>query len=366
MAAAAAASCAVDASRLDEPPLTRSFLRTHHHRRYPRSHVRSPYNMTPSTQFPRTKLVTPDDSYAFFCDLFDLGSLQTNGRWVCSDAAADGAADAWKEQIEVATAARRPHRPLLMALAAPIILPLRCSFSTFEIDFLDANFAGSASMFETVHSADDWYAGEWLKGCGGGVLDSSTNVLERCERSVSNSLSNSNCLRIQLTNASPVSHHRSAGMANAALERGVTIQYCLPSATDMLQSLSYPSVVQARASEDYVQNVGTAACLGARCRVGGACFCANIDRQYSQGAVATHSHDYSTTPAGRQRLRARRIFPPHGRRIHRPIKRYTVDGVTAVTADVERHDAGRRLHDPASRAAGRHPGDALARARGHL
>ena len=58
--------------------------------------------MTPSTQFSGTKLVTPADSHAFFADLFDLGANLTGGR-----------------------------------------------FSTYEIDFLDANFAGSASMFET-------------------------------------------------------------------------------------------------------------------------------------------------------------------------------------------------------------------------
>lgn len=63
-----------------------------------------------------------------------------------------------------------------------------------------SNFQGSASMFESVTSADEWYG----------------------------------------------------GMARAALERGIAIQYCLPSATDMLQSLFYPAVVQARASADYV------------------------------------------------------------------------------------------------------------------
>ena len=114
------------------------------------------YNMTPSTAFSGTKLVVPKDSYAFFSDLFDLGGELTGGR-----------------------------------------------FALYEIDFLDANFRGSASMFETVHSADEWYA----------------------------------------------------GMANAAAERNVTIQYCLASATDILESLSLPAVVQARASPDYVNKV---------------------------------------------------------------------------------------------------------------
>lgn len=120
----------------------------------------TPYNMTESTVFSRTKLVTPADSYAFFSDLFDNGLEQTNGR-----------------------------------------------MQAYEIDFLDSNFAGSSSMFETVHSADQWYA----------------------------------------------------GMAQAAAERGVIIQYCLPSATDMLVALDLPAVVQARASPDYVNTVDNAA-----------------------------------------------------------------------------------------------------------
>lgn len=51
-------------------------------------------------------------------------------------------------------------------------------------------------------------------------------------------------------------------MARAAAERRISIQYCLPSATDMLVSLGLPSVVQARASTDYVDPVGNAAELG--------------------------------------------------------------------------------------------------------
>jgi len=35
-------------------------------------------------------------------------------------------------------------------------------------------------------------------------------------------------------------------MADAAKERNITIQYCLPSATDMLVSLLHPAVVQVR------------------------------------------------------------------------------------------------------------------------
>jgi hypothetical protein len=77
-------------------------------------------------------------------------------------------------------------------------------FGTYEIDFLDANFQGCADCFLDVNAADLWYY----------------------------------------------------GMAKAAEERNVTIQYCLPSATDMLESLSLPSVVQARASGDYARPEG--------------------------------------------------------------------------------------------------------------
>jgi hypothetical protein len=46
------------------------------------------------------------------------------------------------------------------------------------------------------------------------------------------------------------------GMATAAVERNITIQYCLPSATDMLESLSLAAVIQARASGDYARPEG--------------------------------------------------------------------------------------------------------------
>lgn len=77
-------------------------------------------------------------------------------------------------------------------------------FNTYEIDFLDANFGGCADCFKDVGAADRWYV----------------------------------------------------GMASAAEERNITIQYCLPSATDMLESLSLPSVIQARASGDYARPEG--------------------------------------------------------------------------------------------------------------
>ena len=115
--------------------------------------------MTESSVFHGTKLVTPRDSYAFFSEYFDFGSRETLGR-----------------------------------------------FTVFEIDFLDSNFQGSATMFEDVFAADTWYA----------------------------------------------------GMADAALERDISLQYCLPSATDMLQSLTLPAVVQARASADYVSEIDNA------------------------------------------------------------------------------------------------------------
>eukprot|EP00931_Biecheleriopsis_adriatica_P045516 TRINITY_DN26070_c0_g1_i1.p1 TRINITY_DN26070_c0_g1~~TRINITY_DN26070_c0_g1_i1.p1 ORF type:complete len:794 (-),score=129.52 TRINITY_DN26070_c0_g1_i1:49-2430(-) len=122
----------------------------------------SKYHMTESTAFPGTKLVTPNDSYDFFADIFDQGKDMTNGR-----------------------------------------------FSTFEIDFLDKNFQGSSSMMEDTGAADRWYA----------------------------------------------------GLAGAALERNISVQFCLPSSTDMLVSLAFPAVVQARASDDYVSTVTNVAQL---------------------------------------------------------------------------------------------------------
>ena len=50
--------------------------------------------------------------------------------------------------------------------------------------------------------------------------------------------------------------HRYKGMADAALERNISLQYCLPSATDMLESLALPAVIQARASGDYARPEG--------------------------------------------------------------------------------------------------------------
>ena len=65
------------------------------------------YRTFESTTFKGTKLVVPDDSYKFFCDYFDLGKEMTNGR-----------------------------------------------FNTFEVDFLDINFAGCADCFADVGAAD--------------------------------------------------------------------------------------------------------------------------------------------------------------------------------------------------------------------
>lgn len=37
-----------------------------------------------------------------------------------------------------------------------------------------------------------------------------------------------------------------AGMADAAFERSIALQYCLASPTDVMVALKFPSVVQAR------------------------------------------------------------------------------------------------------------------------
>ena len=117
----------------------------------------TPHRTFESSSFGGTKLPVPDDSYAFFADLFDLGVEMTGGR-----------------------------------------------FEIYEIDFLDANFAGCVACFADTTAAERWYR----------------------------------------------------GMAEAALERNISIQYCLPSATDMLAALSFPAVVQARASGDYAREEG--------------------------------------------------------------------------------------------------------------
>ena len=122
----------------------------------------------------------------------------------------------------------------------------------YEIDFLLSNFQGSASMFETVGSADEWYG----------------------------------------------------GMARAALERGIAIQYCLSSPTDMLQSLAYPAVVQARASQDYVNKVANAFGLGGSSLLMGAALVApSKDTLWTSspqpGTMSDTEHDglsYTTQP----------------------------------------------------------------------
>ena len=91
-------------------------------------------------------------------------------------------------------------------------------FNTYEIDFLHDNFRGCAGCFEDVGAADRWYR----------------------------------------------------GMADSALERNISIQYCLPSATDMLAALTLPAVVQARASGDYARPEGTTTPWGNVVTLGGA------------------------------------------------------------------------------------------------
>ena len=74
-------------------------------------------------------------------------------------------------------------------------------FVAYEMDFLGQNFRRYPLFFATMDAADIWFA----------------------------------------------------GMADAASERNLTTQYCLPSPTDsnMLVSLRFPSVTQGRASGDY-------------------------------------------------------------------------------------------------------------------
>ena len=107
----------------------------------------------------------------------------------------------------------------------------------YEIDFLDANFAGCADCFSDVHAADKWYK----------------------------------VPIISLYATCPTLPYATSpqGMNDAAQERNVTIQYCLPSATDMLASLSLPAVVQARASGDYARPEGNSQPWGNVVTLGG-------------------------------------------------------------------------------------------------
>jgi hypothetical protein len=212
------------------------------------------YHTFESTKFKGTKLVTPNDSYAFFADQFDLGLQMTNGR-----------------------------------------------FSTYEIDFLDANFEGCAACFEDVGAADRWYK----------------------------------------------------GMADAALERNITIQYCLPSATDMLASLSYPAVVQARASGDYARPEGDETPWGNVVTLGGASLLLGATNM-------APSKDTLWTASPQP--------PTSSDRTHTGVHSYNPGSQPVSTSEPRRATslaffAGAHA---AARAARRDPGDALARPRRHL
>ena len=98
------------------------------------------------------RLPTAASSRRFYGDLFDLGTRESNGRFVA-----------------------------------------------YEMDFLGANFRRYPLFFSSMDAADVWFA----------------------------------------------------GMADAAMERNLSVQYCLPSPTDMLVSLRFPAVTQGRASGDY-------------------------------------------------------------------------------------------------------------------
>lgn len=71
-----------------------------------------PWNMTPSTSLPGTKVIVPDESYNFFTAVLDTGMALANGR-----------------------------------------------MAGYEIDFLGSNTAGSPALFETPESPYIWYRG---------------------------------------------------------------------------------------------------------------------------------------------------------------------------------------------------------------
>ena len=77
-------------------------------------------------------------------------------------------------------------------------------FVAYEMDFLGANFERYPLFFDTREGLGMGAADEWF-----------------------------------------------AGMADAAAAHNISVQYCLPSPTDMLESTRFPTVTQGRASGDY-------------------------------------------------------------------------------------------------------------------
>ena len=72
-------------------------------------------------------------------------------------------------------------------------------FISYKMDFMRTNFQQYSTFFDRMGAADEWFD----------------------------------------------------GMAHAATLRNLSVQWCLPGATDVLQSLRYNSVTQGRASGDY-------------------------------------------------------------------------------------------------------------------
>ena len=135
-------------------------------------------------------------------------------------------------------------------------------FSTYEIDFLDYNFQGSPAMTEDVYAADRWYSGMARAATERGI------AIQYCLCAASSRSPDlgdptlGSPRRLHHVPYCPVPYcpvpylpaHPELGTETALHRR--------PSATDMLVSLPYPSVVQARASGDYVSTEANVGQLG--------------------------------------------------------------------------------------------------------
>lgn len=101
-----------------------------------------------------------------------------------------------------------------------------------------------------------------------------------------------------------------AGMADAAFERSITLQYCLPSATDIMVALQYPAVVQVCGEE--------------RGELRGA------ERGHSSRRRAAGAGERRLRQRRRERRRPRRLRAPHGRPRDRAVQGHSLDDVAAA------------------------------------
>ncbi len=121
-----------------------------------------------------------------------FNQTSTRGRYSIASPRADGKAD---QRLPAANSSLKFYSDLFDLGIAQT----KGRMVSYEMDFLRKHFQAYPLFFDGMRAADEWFA----------------------------------------------------GMANAASVRNLSVQYCLPGATDVLQSLWYGSVTQGRASGDY-------------------------------------------------------------------------------------------------------------------